>query len=310
MIREPYFNSSSSSSFIKPSNSKNYSFISHDLPTISPQDMKHSLAPSFQLSANPSVPAPHKASSKLILRRNSIEPYYVKPIKIGTLPPRISSIFKYTFVDDEFDEDEHRQLHNSRNHQAQSSGPVDEDDDYAIISDSDNDLIDSEEDSDNEYLFFGKKHAPRSYTHQGSNVLRPPPSSNGETLSRKVSDNYTSKLDVDTDSEEENEDSLIEDFNKLMKPIKPTKSNNNLYNLKPPYLQSLNDLNESLLQKSNNPNILTNVRSRTLSENLIAPPKLNSKIFNYNQIFLDPAPVKSGYDRDDFDYTMYKNYLI
>ncbi|KAK6200385.1 uncharacterized protein RJT21DRAFT_114800 [Scheffersomyces amazonensis] len=291
MIREPYYSSSSATSYIKPSNPKIYSFISHDLPTINSNHI--SVAPSYQLSAIKLSPPPTTShGSKSSLRRNSVEPYYTKAVKIGTLPPRISSIFKYTFVDDEDDiQPHHRQKDNS-----------DDLDDYAVLSDSDNEpVIDSDDDSDNGYLFFGKS---KSVNHH--NVLKPP--SSGESLSRKVSDNYTSRYELDTDSEDET--ILVEEFNKLMRPIKATKSDNNLFNLKPPHLQSLNELNDSLLQKSNNPNVLTNVRSRTISENLVEPPKLHMKVYNYEDIFTHPAPLKIGYDRDDYDYGFETKYLI
>ncbi|KAK6455178.1 uncharacterized protein RJT20DRAFT_55284 [Scheffersomyces xylosifermentans] len=245
MIKEPYYNSTSSSSFIKPSNPKTYSFVSYDLPpTAKSQFIK---APSVSFTA--------KTSPIWRNRSYSVEPYYVKNKKIGTLPPAISGMYKYTFAEES------------------------EEDDCAIVSDSE----------DDEYV-------------PEFNIYPPP--SNHETLSRKVSDNYASRYELDTDSDDSEKE--IDAYSRWMKPIDSKPS---IYKCtsQPPHLVNLGEINESLLMKSNNPNILTNVRSRSLSDNL-DPPRLQAKVFVYNNY--DSIPHKRGFDRDDYEEVQTEPYLV
>lgn len=252
MIKEPYYNLTSSASSIKPSNPKSYSFVSYDLPPTQP----------FQLLAAPSISLTAQTTPSRS-RSYSVEPYYVKNKKVGTLPPALSGMYKYTFAEES------------------ESG---EDDDFAIVSDSE----------DEEYFAGGSSNGYH---------IHPPPSD--VTLSRKVSDNYTSRFELDTDTDES--DKEVDAYNRWMTPIEAS-SSAGIYKCRsrPPHLDSLRDINETLLMKSNNPNVLTNVRSRSLSDNLEAP-KLDQKVFVYKGY--EETPIKTGL-RDDYDAVGGGQYIV
>ena len=96
MTREPYYNSDLTT--IKPANTKTFSILSPDLPIITNNP---------NLKNAPLLNSPYKS-----IRKDSIEPYFNKPIKIGVLPPAILNQFTYYFhdesaiIDDDEDDDE------------------------------------------------------------------------------------------------------------------------------------------------------------------------------------------------------------
>ncbi|RLV94155.1 hypothetical protein JA1_001977 [Spathaspora sp. JA1] len=90
MIREPYYNSRSST--IKPKNSNNYTLITYDLPITTPI-----LFPPRQLPNDTIRTHRHHIHH----RRDSIEPYYTKPRRNTGLPPVILNQFTYKENDSE-----------------------------------------------------------------------------------------------------------------------------------------------------------------------------------------------------------------
>ena len=104
MTKEPYFISNLTS--IKPSNNRNYSIVSPDLPSITNTQLKY--APPLNIT-NDNEPTATNVDIKA--RKRSIEPYYNKPMKIGVLPPAILNQFTYHFhdecaiIDDDDDDD-------------------------------------------------------------------------------------------------------------------------------------------------------------------------------------------------------------
>ncbi|EMG47226.1 hypothetical protein G210_2474 [Candida maltosa Xu316] len=182
MIKEPYYSSELTS--IKSTNDKNFSLVSLDLPSVSTnQNLKH---------------APPLDYSSVKQRRDSIEPYYTKPIKIGVLPPAILNQFTYYFNDES-----------------------------AIIDDDDDDF-------EGDMVYSNGVVAPQ-------NVLN------------RVSDNY---------EEQDTEDKF--DFKFMENVTVPSVTSDERIHI------FAVDKDE-LLNKSNNPNILTNQRSRKLSDKLSAP---------------------------------------
>ncbi|KAG7663227.1 uncharacterized protein J8A68_003227 [[Candida] subhashii] len=131
-------------------------------------------------------------------------------------------------------------------------------DENAIISDS--------EDDDEEMLYK-------------TNIIPAPSSLSFRT--RLVSDNYE---DIESDYEAEIvvDDCYVDSFSKL---IKPTRLSSTIQKCQPPEFGNFEEVNQSLVFKSNNPNTLTNSRCRILSNELIPPPIFNNS--NSNNNFID-----------------------
>lgn len=214
MTKEPYYNSDLTT--IKPPNSRNFSIISDDLPAI---------------VTNPNLRnAPPLNPTAKSIRRDSIEPYYKKPVKIGVLPPAILNQFNYYFNDES--------------------------------------AIDDDDDDDEEENF--------EWVEYSSSVIAP------LNVLDKVSDNYE---EVVTD------DGTV--F-KLMQNVTVPAATLNTHN----HLFAINK--NDLLDKTNNPNVLINNRSRKLSDKLLAPDLQQLRFVN------DSFEIEQRYDvknfvRDDFN---------
>ncbi|KHC87410.1 hypothetical protein I503_02766 [Candida albicans SC5314] len=210
MTKEPYFISNLTS--IKPSNNRNYSIVSPDLPSLTNTQLKYAPPLTTNINNSTNIDVGNKA------RKRSIEPYYSKPVKIGVLPPAILNQFAYHFHDE-----------------------------CAIIDD---------DDENNEELI----------NYSGS-VIAP-----GNMLGT-VFDNYD-QHESETYTEEY---SNIDCFRKLMAKVKVplvndgVGSNINTFRLEHYFKHNGESLKEKLLDKSNNPNVLINERSRKLSDSLSAP---------------------------------------
>lgn len=246
MVQEPYYASGSSSSFIKPSNSSCYSYISQDIPNI----------PSVSWVAPPALNTGFRS------RKNSLEPYYSKTKKTGTLPPKITSLYRYKFGEENDQESFYQ------------------DDDCALLSDDD--------DTD---LLIGNRQ-----------IISAPTSA---TLSRKVSDNYRysnqSDEEIDKfgwDSRQLNPVSLLSKTLVSKNPSSPSKPVESVPT--PPHIHDLLEINNMLLLKSNNPNILINPISRSLSDSLI-PPTIDDHNRRFTNDIYDLGENKAR-ARDDFDY--------
>ena len=79
MSKEPYYNSKSATSYVKPANMRLYSACQLDLPAIGPNSIIS--APSFD-------------------NHETVEPYYVSKRKVSSLPPVLVDLFRYKFDDD------------------------------------------------------------------------------------------------------------------------------------------------------------------------------------------------------------------
>lgn len=243
MVTEPYYASGASLSFIKPANSSCYSYVSHDLPPIPAESW---LAPPPMTTVRS--------------RKNSIEPYYSKSKKTGTLPPKITSLFRYKFGEENDDEAFYK------------------DDDCAVLSDDDDDTD----------LIIGHRQisAPTS-----------------ASLSRKVSDNYRYSNQSDDETDPFGWDSR--QLNPV--PLSANKAQPVVCVPTPPHLHDLLEINNTLLIKSNNPNILINPISRSLSDTLM-PPKIDEHNRRYTNDMYEGEDRKGV--RDDYDYDRGCEFII
>lgn len=212
MSKEPYYSSSSSTSYIKPANARSYTASHLDLPSIN----------------NKLIIPPVKFAKNEIL-----EPYYYKQQKIQTLPPILTNIFQYTY---------------EKNIDIQDCAIIDEDEE------------------DEFYLAGFEISAPES------------------SLSRKVSDNYTNRMLLDTDNE-----SLIS-YNDLA----CSESNCNIPScvtkvISPPDVNDINELKLTLQEKIDNPNVITNAKSRSLSMSLLAPKLTQEKSMVFADLLQDSS---------------------
>lgn len=224
MTREPYYNSDLTT--IKPANTKNFSILSPDLPIITNNP---------NLKNAPLLNSPYKS-----IRKDSIEPYFNKPIKIGVLPPAILNQFTYYFHDES-----------------------------AIIDDDDDD--DDDDGSGFEYInYSGSVIAPM-------NVLD------------KVSDNYE-EIFIDSKDQEEKEEEYGFKFMKNVNvPVATPSTHSHIFEIN----------KDDLLDKTNNPNVLINNRSRKLSDKLLAPDLQDLKFVNDSFEIEQRLDVKNLV-RDDF----------
>ncbi|RCK57450.1 hypothetical protein Cantr_06509 [Candida viswanathii] len=212
MTKEPYY--SSHLTTIKPANPKNFSIFSPDLPVI---------------ISNPNLKnAPPLNPATKSIRRDSVEPYFNKPVKIGVMPPAILSQFTYYFHDES-----------------------------AIVEDEDDDELDFEQ------------------VGYSSCVVAP------QNVLAKVSDNYEELA-----AQEESAVKLMEHVNV---PVAISSTHASVFEIN----------KDDLLDKTNNPNVLINNRSRKLSDKLLAPDlsllKFVNDSFEYSESYDAKKTVRDDY---------------
>jgi hypothetical protein len=227
MSKEPYYNSKSATSYVKPANMRLFSACPLDLPAIGPNSI---------------------LSAAIFDKHETIEPYYVSNRKVSSLPPVLIDLFRYKFDDD----------------------LMDEDDDCVIASDDD--------------IAVGK----------GFEICAPQVS-----IKRRVSDNYTVRNNCDTDSDDESEQETPSKINTI-----PTCK---LRKTNPPDVNDLHNSTSVFQEKLDNPNVITNEKSRALSMSLAAPTITHEKNMVFEDIF---QSMYHRYDVNDNYESRVNPYLI
>lgn len=253
MSKEPYYNSSSSSSYIKPANDKCYSANKLDFPFI---DSKLLIAPAK------------------FNRFDVLEPYYYKKTKIQTATPILIDSFRYSFDNIEKLPRNFKETYHEKYQEC------------AILEDDD---VDQNDDDDNEY-----DEVDDFFIH-GFEISAP----KSITLSRKVSDNYNTKLDNDTDYDSDFPDEKYCDIACNSIPYCITKI------ISPPDVNDITELKSTLQEKIDNPNVITNPKSRSLSMSLQAPKLTLEKKMNLGDFLQDSTHkvhISDDYQLEKTDY--------